>query len=296
MYNIGFIGAGKVGVSLGRYLFEDCPNARLCGYYSRSIESSNYAAKITNSAQFNNLEKLVEKCNILIITTSDDAIAEVWKELSNFKIQNKTVCHCSGSLSSEIFFDKSSKGCFVCSIHPLKAINSKEKSYKDLSNSYFTLEGDLEAISIMKVFLEQKKNPYKIMNSLDKTRYHIASVFMSNLVIGMGNISAKLLSEYGFSKEESLEALNSLTTGNIDKMFEVGLEGALTGPIERCDKETIKNHIKSLSDKEVSAVDVDSLKRIEKIYKLLSLDVLEVAKNKYPDRDYFIIEKILKGD
>ncbi|MEG0250585.1 MAG: Rossmann-like and DUF2520 domain-containing protein [Peptostreptococcus sp.] len=296
MYNIGFIGAGKVGISLGRYLFENCPDTRLCGYYSRSIESSNYAAKLTNSAQFNNLEKLVEKCNVLIITTSDDAIAEVWRELSNFNIQNKIVCHCSGSLSSEIFFDRSSKGSFACSIHPLKAINSKEKSYKDLSNSYFTLEGDSSAIEVMKKFLEYKKNPYKIMSSADKTRYHLASVFMSNLVIGMGNISVKLLSEYGFSQEESLEALSSLTIGNINRMFDVGLEEALTGPVERCDGETIKNHIKSLSVKKLDTFDEESLKRVEKIYKLLSLDVLEIAENKHPDRDYSRIQKLLKED
>ena len=297
MYNIGFIGAGKVGVSLGRYLFEDCPNARLCGYYSRSIESSNYAAKITNSAQFNNLEKLIEKCNILIITTSDDAIADVWGELSNFNIQNKIVCHCSGSLSSEIFFDISSKGSFACSMHPLKAINSKESSYKDLKDSYFTLEGDTQAVDIMKSFLQYKGNPYKLMTSADKRSYHLASVFMSNLMIAMGNISVKLLAKYGFSEEESLMALSSLSIGNINRMFEVGLEDALTGPLERSDIETIKNHLSSLSDdKDCKGLDEDSLVRIEKIYRLLSLDLLEVAQKKHPDRNYSDIEDLLKKD
>ena len=48
MYNIGIIGAGKVGVSLGRYL-SGLEYTNLVGYYSRSLDSSAYAAKVTNS-------------------------------------------------------------------------------------------------------------------------------------------------------------------------------------------------------------------------------------------------------
>ena len=50
MYNIGIIGAGKVGVSLGRYL-SGLDYTNLVGYYSRSLDSSAYAAKVTNSVR-----------------------------------------------------------------------------------------------------------------------------------------------------------------------------------------------------------------------------------------------------
>ena len=80
-------------------------------------------------------------------------------------------------------------------------------------------------------------------------------------------------------------------------MFEVGLEDALTGPLERSDIETIKNHLSSLSDdKDCKGLDEDSLVRIEKIYRLLSLDLLEVAQKKHPDRNYSDIEDLLKKD
>ena len=43
---IGFIGAGKVGFALGKYLSEN--NINLVGYYSKNINSAIEAAKFTN--------------------------------------------------------------------------------------------------------------------------------------------------------------------------------------------------------------------------------------------------------
>ena len=61
--NIGFIGAGKVGFSLGKYLTER--NVRVTGYYSRNPDSSREAADFTNTRQYMNLRHLVEDSEVL---------------------------------------------------------------------------------------------------------------------------------------------------------------------------------------------------------------------------------------
>lgn len=288
MYNIGIIGAGKVGVSLGRYL-SGLEYTNLVGYYSRSLDSSAYAAKVTNSGKFTSIEKLVEKSNVILITTPDDQISEIWSTISKFSIQNKIVCHCSGSLSSEIFFDISSKGASGCSMHPILAISSKENSYKDLSSAFFTLEGQNKAIEFFSRVLDSKRNKYKVLSKTEKTKYHISSVFISNLIIAMGNISVKLLSDYDFSQEEALDALKSLAVGNMDKFFARGPQNALTGPVERNDLGTVEKHLKALSD--------DKYENIENIYRLLSLELVGIAKEKNNDRDYSNLENLLlKGE
>ena len=276
MYNIGIIGAGKVGVSLGRYLL-GLDYTNLVGYYSRSLYSSAYA------------EKLVEKSNVILITTPDDQISEIWSTISKFSIQNKIVCHCSGSLSSEIFFDISSKGASGCSMHPILAISSKENSYKDLSSAFFTLEGQDKAIEFFSRVLDSKRNKYKVLSKTEKTKYHISSVFISNLIIAMGNISIKLLGDYDFSQEEALDALKSLAVGNMDKFFARGPQDALTGPVERNDLGTVEKHLKALSD--------DKYENVEKIYRLLSLELVGIAREKNCDRDYSNLENLLlKGE
>ena len=288
MYNIGIIGAGKVGVSLGRYL-SGLDYTNLVGYYSRSLDSSAYAAKVTNSGKFTSIEKLIEKSNVILITTPDDQISEIWSTISKFSIQNKIVCHCSGSLSSEIFFDISSKGANGCSMHPILAISSKENSYKDLSSAFFTLEGQDKAIEFFSRVLDSKRNKYKVLSKTEKTKYHISSVFISNLIIAMGNISIKLLGDYDFSQEEALDALKSLAVGNMDKFFARGPQDALTGPVERNDLGTVEKHLKALSD--------DKYENVEKIYRLLSLELVGIAREKNCDRDYSNLENLLlKGE
>ena len=257
MYNIGIIGAGKVGVSLGRYL-SGLEYTNLVGYYSRSLDSSAYAAKVTNSGKFTSIEKLVEKSNVILITTPDDQISEIWSTISKFSIQNKIVCHCSGSLSSEIFFDISSKGASGCSMHPILAISSKENSYKDLASAFFTLEGQDEAIEFFSKVLDSKGNKYKVLSSREKTKYHISSVFISNLIIAIGNMN---------------------------KLFAIGPQDALTGPVERNDLGTVERHLKAL--------DHDHYDNIEKIYRLLSLELVDLAREKNCDRDYSRLENLL---
>ena len=50
---IGFIGAGKVGFSLGKYL--SINNLEITGYYSKNINSAKETAVFTNSNYFSNL-------------------------------------------------------------------------------------------------------------------------------------------------------------------------------------------------------------------------------------------------
>ena len=47
---IGFIGAGKVGFSLGRYFMER--NVCVSGYYSRNLNSSKEAAAFTKTKYY----------------------------------------------------------------------------------------------------------------------------------------------------------------------------------------------------------------------------------------------------
>lgn len=286
MKKVGFIGAGKVGTTLGKYFFCGMDEYKLLGYYSRSEDSSYQSSKITGSEVFFDMESLVEKSDILFICTPDDSIRSISIELSGLNIQNKIICHTSGSLSSAIFFDISSKGAYFCSLHPVKAISSKNDSYLDMDDTFFTIEGDNKAVKEMENILISKGNPYKIMETLDKEKYHIASVFMSNFVLALGEISVELLSEYGFSEEESLKSLSNLAIKNLENLIKNGVQKSLTGPIERCDISTIENHIKSIDEKKYDLT--------RDIYIDISKKLVEIAKIKHQDRDYTKIEEILE--
>ena len=141
----GFIGAGKVGFSLGKYLAEN--GIQVTGYYSRSSKSARQAAEFTSTKHFTNLTDIVKESDTLFITVPDGAISEVWEHIRNLPIKNKNICHCSGSIPSTAFFNAEELGACSYSVHPLQAFSDKYESYKSLKNTYFTIEGSKKNLS-----------------------------------------------------------------------------------------------------------------------------------------------------
>ena len=192
----GFIGAGKVGFSLGKYLKEN--NIDISGYYSKSQHSAKEAAIFTNTRQYNNLEDLIKNSDAIFITTPDNQIADVWNEVKKLPIKEKLICHCSGSISSEVFSNINNHGAYGYSIHPMFAISDKYNSYKNLSQAFITIEGHEKHIEYFKQLFSYLGNDVGVINKENKALYHAASVTVSNLVLGLINNGVNYLKECGF--------------------------------------------------------------------------------------------------
>jgi predicted short-subunit dehydrogenase-like oxidoreductase (DUF2520 family) len=119
----GFIGAGKVGFTLGKYLAMH--GIEISGYYSRTPASAKEAAEFTQSRYYTSIEEITKDSDTLFLTVPDGAIGEIWDDMRNLPIKNKNICHCSGSIPSTVFFDAENRGAYRYSIHPLYAISSK---------------------------------------------------------------------------------------------------------------------------------------------------------------------------
>ena len=64
---IGFIGAGKVGCSLGKYFKESVGDWQIEGYLSRSTESAKEAAVFTDSRVIDQVELLAQMSDVVFI-------------------------------------------------------------------------------------------------------------------------------------------------------------------------------------------------------------------------------------
>lgn len=276
---IGFVGAGKVGFSLGKYFAER--NLCVSGYYSQNSKSSKEAAAFTDTKYYGTLSEIIKDSDTLFLTVNDGAISSVYSEIAQSDIRGKMICHCSGAMSSEVFDGISEKGAFGYSIHPIYAFNDKLKSYQGLSNVYFTIEGDPEHLEDMLDFFHKLGNKAEILSKEVKVRYHLASVFASNLVEALFDFSSDLLKSCGLSQNFSEKALLPLFLGNASAIGEYGVAQALTGPVERGDVETVQKHI-------------DALKFDEReIYTILSKKLIEISAFKNPERSYEKLYQIL---
>ena len=276
----GIIGAGKVGCSLGKYFV--LHGLSLSGFFDADKKAASTAADFAGTDFEEKLEDLVRKSDALFLTVPDGRITSVWDQVKELPIEGKFICHCSGALSAKDAFPGiADRGAFGYSIHPLFAVSDRFHSYKELSNAYFTIEGDRRHLEDVKDFFVSFGNPVRLIGAEDKVKYHCAAAICSNQVIALIEESLMLLGECGFDEDSALAALRPLIAGNVNKVLENGCVNSLTGPVERGDAQTVRKHLSCLSDSD------------RKLYALLSGKLLTVAARKNPGRDYGELKALL---
>ncbi len=277
---IGFIGAGRVGCTFGKYLSDN--GIEITGYYSRNAEHAREAAEFTDTCYFEDVSVLVSKSDTVFLTVSDDAIASVFEKVAGkTDVTGKIFCHTSGSMTSKVFTD-SDYEVFGFSIHPIYAVSDRFTAYKNFQDAFITIEGSEEKLDVLTSIISASGLKYKLITADDKPKYHAAAVYSSNLVCGLYAASIRLLEECQFTEEEAEKALSGLFMGNAKGIMDRGVYAQLTGPVERCDIETVQNHLNVLSPEDLE------------VYIPLSKEVLKVAEVKNADRDYSAMESLLR--
>lgn len=272
---IGFIGAGKVGTNLGRYFAYK--GLGLSGYYSRRFNAAEDSAKQTNSRAFSSIKEILAVSDWLFITVPDDQLEMIWAEIEPLLIKEHVVFHCSGAKSSHIFkTEKPRISCF--SLHPLMAFSSKSMPLEQLEKTAFTIEGTKKLVQV-KNQLTVLGNPLAIISAEQKSLYHAACVFASNLVVGLTATTEELFSACGLPETFAKSAWHQLFTQNAENLVLHGTKAALTGPAERNDLTTIKQHLAVLPPDD------------QEIYRNLTKKIIGIAKEKYPEKNYQAMER-----
>lgn len=274
---IGFIGAGRVGTSLGKYFTQK--GRKIGGYYSLSPESARWAAQFTTSRHYESLQQIISDCDMIMFTVPDDKIASVWEEAKPY-VSGKIIAHCSGLHSSNIFSDIGVTKSYAYSIHPLMAISSREHSWEELSHALFTIEGDETYLHTITEMFEALGNRTRIISAENKIKYHAAAAISSNYMTALFYMSQNLFEECGFEEKEAREELYALAKGNLDHILADGCIPSLTGPLERNDFSTVKAHMDALTPE------------MKNVYAANAAYLIRVAEKKNPKRDYMSMKNL----
>ncbi|MDD4635141.1 MAG: DUF2520 domain-containing protein [Dehalococcoidales bacterium] len=265
---IGFIGAGKVARALG---------CALCkrGYSVSAVSSRSYESALTMASlipgckAYHTPDETARVSSLVFITTPDSSIATVSASV-NWQT-GQMVVHTSGADSRSVLKTANNMGALTGVFHPLATIVSNANAPDPFMNITITIEAEPPLRETLEGLAHDLEADTLLLQEENRALYHASAVFVSNYVMALADIAAKLWQEMGFDRTRSEKALMPLLKGAVNNLQTVGLPGCLTGPVSRGDTGTIKKHLTSLEKLEPP---------LALTYRMLGSYTVDIAKRK----------------
>lgn len=232
---ISIIGAGNVAYHLALGLYH--AGHKLSYVYARNISnaqeiSSSCGAKATSSIS----DVVYQKVDIIIIATTDTAIAGIADQLNDF---SNLVIHTAGSVG----LDTISKHCINSGVlYPLQTFN-KQKAINWQEVPLFIEASNTDSMTTLSALAHSLSPKIKSVDSNQRLALHIAAVFACNYSNALYGIAANICEENGLIFNDLLPLINETA----HKLELLSPKEAQTGPAKRGDKETMDKHLHFLS-------------------------------------------------
>lgn len=268
------MGPGRVGQALGKLLAQaGLPVQFVAG---RRIAKARRAAKFIGAGRPVSPDAPeLTKARLILITTSDEAIASVVRSLAVLtrNWSGKIVLHTSGSLPASVLAALRQRGAAIGSLHPFQTIPSPEAGVRNLRCCFWATEGDLEA-------RREASRLVKALNGMEfrlppdkKVLYHAAAFLTCPTIVTLMEHSTRLLGRVGISATRARAMLACFVAETALNFYELGARKALTGPVVRGDWAVIRRHIAALRRHDPEVVPA---------YKALLGAMLRLAKKRPP--------------
>jgi predicted short-subunit dehydrogenase-like oxidoreductase (DUF2520 family) len=249
MDSIAILGLGKVGMAVG-FLLRSA-GYRIVAVASRSTVSLNKGIVYTGGEAYMSFSDAAAQAECILITTADDAIESVCKEISSagsIKPGNK-VMHMSGAGGLNLLETAHAVGANVACIHPLQSFADVEGAIKNIPGSTFgiTTVDEIKEWSVQ-IVRDLGGIPFFVSDT-DKPLYHVAACIASNYLTTLIHKVEEIYQLLGLNREDSIRAIWPLVKGTMKNIEEKGTVHALTGPVARGDIGTINKHIQALRNR-----------------------------------------------
>lgn len=286
---IGFIGAGKAGKALGLYFKSH--GLSISGYYSKTLQSAQEAAGLTQSKAFTSVSELTHSSSLIFITVPDHAFGAIDRQISALIAaqncdMNKIWIHLSGAHPSDYLAGIKAAGGEVASMHPLLSFGEATVSAGHLERAWFTLEGSERAVSTAMELLSKTGGKYSQIKAADKPLYHAGACVVSNFLVTLLDSGLSLFEASGMERGNIFSAIEPLIDSTLSNIREKGTLDALTGPIVRGDFNTVDIHLKSIEAQLPTQLE---------FYRAMALKTVEIIDNiKLTNEQTKIFQKMLK--
>ncbi|GAA5221958.1 Rossmann-like and DUF2520 domain-containing protein [Membranihabitans marinus] len=227
--NIGIIGYGNVGKHLTKAIAET--QDHVVTVFNRSpIKAED---RLENIHYAKDLSELGDS-DLAILSIKDDAIIEILERTENLFSPQAIICHCSGSISSEVmapYFQR------YAVLYPLQTF-SKNKEINYHSIPFFVTSADGETEELLTQLASSISSKVSSISDEQRMSMHIAAVFACNYVNAIYAISHKLCKDFDIP----FDHLIPLIRETAHKVETLPPSEAQTGPAIRRDWDIVYKH------------------------------------------------------
>lgn len=268
MISVNIIGAGVVGQTIG-HLFVKHQIAMIQAVVNQTQHSSQHAIQFMGQGQSYPLIADLPHADLTLLTVADQsitAIANILATNPNLK-PGAVVMHCSGALTSACLASLHAKQCVVASLHPAMSFKDPQRAVHQFARTPCALEGDPAAVSLItRLFTVIGAEVYPIEPE-KKALYHAAAVFAANYPVTILQQAHACFLEAGLSGAQAKLVVDGLLHTVMENVQQVSEpKYALTGPIQRGDVTTVRQHLQALTEP-----------KARKLYLRLARETLEMA-------------------
>lgn len=285
---INIIGCGKLGKTIGK-LIKVNQVATIQGVLTASKISAQLAVDfIGEGVAYESLHDL-PAADITFVTTRDDIIKHTADQLHAASVLKKgsIVLHCSGSLTSDALLSTRLSGCNIASIHPIKSFANPEQAVNTFAGTYCAMEGDVEAIHLLSSLFEKIGAKPLSIEKRQKKIYHSAGVIANNYLVTLHHHATQCYVNTGIEESTAKNIASMLMNDALNNLKNLSHEKSLTGPIQRGDVNTIRNHRTALENNA-------ALKQTKDIYVSLGLGTIPLTNHSAETKSQ--IEDALLGE
>jgi predicted short-subunit dehydrogenase-like oxidoreductase (DUF2520 family) len=244
---IGLIGAGRLGAALAQAMADS--GLTIHALASRREASAQRLAAALPACRVLAAQPLVDACDIVFLTTPDDALPALAASLR--WRPGIAAVHCSGASELSVLDAARNAGAAVGGFHPLQSFGAAPPAGAAVANGLSGCTVTIEAEPPLDALLQDLAHRLGARtNRLPpgmRGRYHAAAGYASQFVNVLLREATDIWQSWGASEDDAVAALLPLVAGTIASVQRAGVGGGMPGPASRGDAGTVRRHLQALA-------------------------------------------------
>ena len=242
---ISFIGAGRVGAALA-------PSLHRAGQPVVAVHARNAAAAEAVAHAIPGLrvcataQQAVDAADLVFLTVSDDAIAEVCRSI--LWREGMSVVHCSGATELRALEAARLAGAAVGAFHPLHMFKAPELSLRTLPGCTITIDAAPPLDATLESIGRALQCRVVRLPGGRRALYHASAYYVGPFVVALMREASQMWQALGLTERDALLALAPLLKETVAAAVENGLAQATGGCVTRGDVGTVRGHVAAIED------------------------------------------------